>query len=320
MTKTYKSAILLTISGICTMGYLNAQGPTRSEVAASILFSDFETVGYTTTEFLSTTFAKTAESGDSTANMAQPFVELIDGLKALGPNSIKQVEKTYNGFLVGAKDFAPPQGIGAVTSHKCYVGTLKDGPSTNLGPYFHQAVEEVIDARQVWTWSIPAAEGALGPSKFYAAQIGASYFLMTNNREDFLEMANKLASGTTSKPASANVRAWSIFNKYEYWVYRSLSRPNGTRSGKTTTVDELSPDVTAIAFFADVKARKGFVRVFSSDTTMKVVPNLLPTSEVARLTPIENGTWQATIPLSKDEAASEALFRVFYNLGFGGYI
>src|SRR5271169_2442165 len=78
----------------------------------------------------------------------------------------------------------------------------------------------------------------------------------------------------------------------------------------------LTRDVIALTFFADIDKREAFIRVFSSDRSMRTVPTVLPEAELYRLQPKEAGIWQATIPLSKDEEGSNTLFRVFYHFGF----
>lgn len=183
---------------------------------------------------------------------------------------------------------------------------------------FRRASLESIGGRQVWSWSISPTEGSSEPRRFYAAQIGDSYLLLTNNRDDFLEMVNILTS-ETFRQIPIGISGWDTFSTYGYWMYRSLRKGVGIDPG-TASMTDLTPDVTALFFCADVGTRKGLIRVFSADESMKTVPKIRPAPQLGRLKPQGTGIWQATIPLSKDEAASEALFHVFNDLGFGGNI
>ncbi len=89
-----------------------------------------------------------------------------------------------------------------------------------------------------------------------------------------------------------------------------------TLAGNSRT-NAFSPDVIALMFFADVDQRESFLRVLSSDTSMKTIPRVLPDSVPNKLQPQGEGFWQASLPLSKDEIDNETMFQLFYSLGFG---
>lgn len=284
--------------------------------AALVLLKQFETVAYTRTAFLSSSDTLSPNEVDSAADLRLPFLELIGALKVLGPDASRDLETSYSAVLVGAKDFVGPKGLGAVTSRKCYVGILEGGAQPNVEPDFRQASHESIGGRQVWTWSTGPSEGASKPNEFYAAQISNSYFLMTNNREDFQEAANALASVQAFKPTLIGVPGWETFSKYGYWAHRSIHR-NGAISSAAAGIHDLTPDLMTLTFFADVDRKESFLRVFSSDKSTETAPKVLPQSELKRLQPLGGGVWQAAIPLSKDEAGFDLLFEVFFRFGFG---
>ena len=123
--------------------------------ATSVLFNRFETVVYTRTDFLSRTSGHNSNYVDSAIRLRLPFLELLGGLKVLGTDAASVVLDKYSAALVGAKDFAPPVGLGMVSSRKCYIAILNSGDQPNIEPTFHQAAYELIDGRQVWTWSAP---------------------------------------------------------------------------------------------------------------------------------------------------------------------
>jgi hypothetical protein len=285
--------------------------------AASVLFKRFETVAYARTDFLSNLDIRNfGEDVDSLGDLRFPFIELIGGLHGLGPNAGRDVGKGYSAFLAGAKDFAGPEGLGMVSSRTCYIGMVEGGAQPDIEPDFRQASYESIDGRQVWTWSMPPYEGYPRPTKFYAAQIAGSYFVMTNNREDFQEAVNALTSAENSESASISAPGWETFSAHKYWVYR-LFRRSGVVNSDAAGIRDLTPDVIALTFFADVDKRESFLRVLSSDKSVKTAPKIFRAAELNHFQPLEPGIWQATIPLSKDEAGFDALFEVFYRFGFG---
>ena len=139
---------------------------------------------------------------------------------------------------------------------------------------------------------------------------------MTNNRQDFQEVASALTLSGSSRIDSIEVRGWDTFKAHKYWAYRLLRR-DGVVDSDASASTSLSADVVALTFFADVDQRESFMQVFSSDTTMKTMPRVLPESVPNKLQPQGAGIWQVSLPLSKNDADNNALFQLFYSLGFG---
>jgi hypothetical protein len=281
--------------------------------AASALFSQFETVGYSTSDFLLTPLASAANSEN---DLRFPFLMLIGSLRFLGPSTERDVESSYSSFYAGARDFLGPEGIGMVSSHDCFIGILKGNARPELEKDFQGATREVLDGRQVWTWSLPPYDGYPRPTKFYASQIGGSYFVLANNAKEFQETVRALTVGAGAASPSISVTGWETFGKYKYWVYR-LVRRGGSVDPRVTGINILTPDISALAFYSDVDSGVGTLSVFSSDTTMKAKPNVLPDAALYRLQPKAAGVWQATLPLSKDGLGLDVLYRVYYFFGFG---
>jgi hypothetical protein len=284
--------------------------------AASALFNNFETVVYTRTDFISRTGGKNYDYVDSLTGLRLPFLELVGGLKVLGLDTASEVLAKYSAVLVGAKDFAPPEGLGMVSSHKCYIGILDSGDQPSIEAVFRKAAVEFIEGKPVWTWPAPPYEGHPKPTTFYAAQIAHNYFLMTNDRQDFQAVASILILAGSSSADSVEVRGWETFKAHKYWAYRLVNR-DGVVNSNASTTGSLNADVIALTFFADVDQREGSLQVFSSDSDMKTTPRVLPEGAPNKLQPQGAGIWQASLPLSKNEVDSNVMFQLFYSLGFG---
>lgn len=315
-----QTCIAAAILSLSLLGGQTGQAQANEEErAASVLFEQYETVASTRGDlFTSLSSYNQMKDVDSVAVLGLPFVDFMGALKALGPSAAADLEMKYSVILVGAKDFRPPQGIGAFVSTKCYIGILKDGPQPNVEPDFHHASLETMDGRRVWTWSIPPAEGASQPGKFYAAQIAGSYLLMANDPQGFQAAAEALTSSQPSKPIQLRVPGWDTFSRYGYWADRPLRQDRVVKSSDAG-IDVLR-DVIAITFFADLGKRESFVRVVSSDKSMKTMPKLFPEFALMQLRSGDAGTWQAELHLSKEQVANDATFQVFSYLGFGGII
>lgn len=83
--------------------------------------------------------------------------------------------------------------LGGVSYRTCHIAILRRGAEQRIAREFSKVEAAPIDARTISTWSIPPSEGYKTPVNFYAAVATGSFFVLTNNREDFEEVANALA-------------------------------------------------------------------------------------------------------------------------------
>ena len=131
-----------------------AATPTETR-AASALFKLHETVVYTKTDFLVKLGALNFNTYDSEINLRLPFVYLVGGLNALGPNALSDLAKSYRSVLAGAKDFGADDvansktGLGLIGSHYSYIGILEGSAEPNIETDFRKASYESIEGRQV---------------------------------------------------------------------------------------------------------------------------------------------------------------------------
>jgi hypothetical protein len=319
MTNSHKryAAVTLTFLILLTPVIIKAQ--TDSEVrAASILFQNFETVAYTKTDFLHHAEAHDRNFVANENALRLPFLELLGSLKAnvIAPNTTQDFEKYYPAVLVGSKNFVGPEGLGMVSANRCYIGVLNDETEPNLEPDLHRVAYELIGGRQVWTWSVPPYEGYSRPTIFYAAQIGREYLLVTNNKRDFETTAKALASALDSKPSIIGLPGWETFSTYKYWIHRSVQR-SGSISPDASGIKSMGEDVVGLTFFADLDLKESYLQVFSSNSNMKVAPQILSGTEIRGFQASGAGVWKTSISLSKNTVGDDPLLNVFFLMGFG---
>jgi hypothetical protein len=311
------AAGIVAFSSLC---YMTGHAQTSQEIrAASALFEQYETVAYARADLSAGSDTNGPLHVDSVVNLKLPFEELIAAIHILGPTTAADLRNGYGSVLMGAKDFVPPKGIGAVRSRKCYIGVLEGRVQPNIEADFGNTSHELIGGRRVWTWSTRSSNETPSPTEYYAAQIANSYFVMTNNPQDFEQIVRAITSGESSKSAPTGVFGWETFSTHKYWMSRLLRR-DGVASPIAAGIKELSPDLAALVFIADVDQRRGSLMVLSSDRAMKTVPSVFLDSESNRLQPLGSGIWQTTIPLTNDQAGFNTLFRVFYSFGFGAFL
>ena len=274
----------------------------------SILLKQYETVVYAQSAILSST--------NVGQTLALPFNELVDALNAIQPGAVSNLQLHYSGLFVGAKDFTMPEGLGAVSSHRCYIAMPEDGIPADGNLIFRKAKQASIAGRQVWTWETPPYEGHPKPTDYYAAKIENGLVVVTNDRQDFFAAASDLISSSALDAPALNTPGWKGLIAHNYWIYRAFRRD---RVIDRTAAASAGPaaNVEALAFGADFDTGSGVIQVISSDQNMTHIPKLLAPSESTQMRPAGLGVWQATIPLSKNQETTNALFQLFYYLGFG---
>ena len=222
---------------------LQAQlSPEAKEVAAAVS-TQFETVGYVTTDFLDVDL----NTGMSPRYLATalplrwPFMVLLAGLKGLDPDSVAAVEKNYSAFVAGANNFVPLHGLGMAGSSQCFVGISQGVDQPDVDSYFKRANLEQITGVETWTWLLSAGEAYPHKQiKFYAAQVGHSlevcdtvplakgqeYAPINSNPFIGLNVQLKLGSATLTIPDS--------LTSHSLWLYRFIVQrtdPGGALDG-----------------------------------------------------------------------------------------
>lgn len=308
----YTFVALLAFSTSCEMSAF-AQSPACTR-AATLLIGMHETIAYSDASFISRMHAAGLTEGSENI-MKLPFVELMGGLASLDEDTARDVERRYSGFIVGASDFVAPEGLGAVRSRTSYIGIIASGEQPDIGSDFSLAAQTAIAGRQAWTWSAPPYEGHSQPTVFYAAQIGSSYFLMTDNRADFANLAQALSSPALLNLQAPKVFSWENFSSHQYWIYRRFRRGSGVTDAAGMT--NLTNDVDVLTFSADFDNRLSAIRVHSNDAAMSNAPKVLPDTELGRFRQAGSGVWEASVPLTDDAAGRKSMVRLFYTFGFG---
>jgi hypothetical protein len=320
MKQTRMRPLLFVFAALSLFGLVTGHAQTDPERrAAGVLFTLFETVAYARTDIPEDSMPNGQRNVDSEDNLRLPFLELIGAVRVLGPSTALDLKSKYSSVFVGAKDFVPPSGIGAVGSRKCYIGISKEVAQSNVARDFGGVPSETIDGRLVWTWTVPPSDAESAPITYYAARIEGPYLVLTNNRQDLEDVARALSSTDGAKQDSRMVVGWEALRSHQYWVCRSIRR-SGIISPEASGTKYLGPNVNAMAFLADVDKREGYIRVLTSDTSMRSAPRVLPDSELNLLKPDGPGIWLATIHMSKDALGYKTLFQIFDSFGFGAIL
>lgn len=322
MTARWMHCLAVTVVVLYSFGYLRAEPEAASRArAAGVLFQQFETVAYSSTDVLSRIDNPGLSVPNNGPNLSLPlalrlpFVQLIGGLRSLGHNAMPELLKNYSGVLAGAKGFTPPDGIGMFSSQDCYIGILRPNGHSIIDSDVSASRYESIDGNRVWTWSAPPYEGYPQPTTFYITEIEHAYLVMANNLDAFRETLRELSIGNTKE--RTKVGNWEAPpNDDKYWVYRSIRSSEATHSADPTGAVRQTATVT-LRFALDAETMTGHVEADSLDEDFKTNLNRLPASEVLHYEPKGTGIWQAAIPLSKDPATTTALYTVFSLFGFG---
>jgi len=295
----------------CSRSYADE---TTQKQASALLLQRYETVVSARSKVLSRLHFDHPEQDLGRKHLGLPFIYLMGGLKAVGPNTLAAVEGASDTVLTGAKDFVRPEGLGMVSARTCTIATLAPGAAQALAPEFSKVKVESLDGRPVWTWSIPPSEGYKTATNFYAAIVTNSFFMLANNEQDFRETANALANGKVqgSLPGSPD---FTSLRTHPYWAYRTIQRNEGT-DALASGLSRLPVSAVALELFTEFDDGSLFLNVLVPNNPSGSPPAGLPSSELIHFQQARAGVWQAVISLTTNQTAA-AIFQVLSCFGYG---
>lgn len=328
MTSSTRVGVLHILLVIVLLGCARVQSADRTyqTLAAAALFEQFETVAYSSANLLSDSRDYYRLPTQVRSPLRLPFYFFLSSLDSLGGKAKTDVLGSADAVLVGAKDFRPPDGLGPVRSQRCYIVVLRRRSAFNLRKYFRQEPVSTTGGVPTWNWSVKLGEfGELDPrpSSLYAAQIGNSYLLVSNNLKELQVMAGRLSSQNPDGRILGEIRDWQIVSQHEVWGYR--------RYRHTEVVDKtaagmayVTPEAQALIFMFDREKNSFTLRLFCVPGEERTPANINATGLFGRLKWFSGGVWERTVPLVGDfvdpEETLERLSAVMGMLGFGFYV
>src|SRR5258708_10230866 len=310
--------VLFTAAAILLSGCHQGMASSNQSPVASILTEQFETVFYANADLLKGSAGYKELSAKNANSLHAPFSVLISGLQSLGDQVPVRAFEAADAVFVGAKDFQPPEGFGAVRSQFCFVVAFRDGNRFDFSRVAKTSslISSVGDG--IWTWETKPMEGQPGPPKFFAIQISRAYLLVSNNLATLRAIAGELTtSNHTPLQVPNGIPDWKSLSKHDLWGYRRyrLNEVHNKEAAGTTVVTSTA---TSLSFFADAGKKVVVLRLFASDgsTAEKMNAHM-------RLPPfksVDKGSWETTIPLSDDEASVEQVLIAMWLFGFGIYL
>ena len=293
----------------------------RESRAAAILFDQFETVFYSKSNLLSGSPARPQLLTRDAKYMRFPFAYLLQGLDSLGSHASDTFLQKSEAVLVGAKDFRPPAGLGAVRSKRCYVIILDNHAVFDLSNYFHQAPVASVASSPLWNWTTTIGEFGEDdprPSSLFAIQVASSYLVVSNDLAELKAVAGKLADGSDNPRVLSDLRDWGFVSDHKVWGYRRY-RHDDVADRMAAGMSDVSPGAKALIFFADLDKKTATIRLLCSISDERTVAKM---NARAMFPPFKSSgpeIWERTVPLSGDEDSFEQMFAVIGLFGFAVY-
>jgi hypothetical protein len=288
--------------------------------AAAVLLNRYETVVSARSRVLSQLHPGNPNQEIGSKSLSLAFIYLMAGLKAVGPNTLSAVEGGSDVVLTGAKDFTAPEGLGGVSYRTCQIAILTVGAEPTIAHEFSKVEAAPLDGRMVWTWSVPPSDGYRTPTNFYAAVVTSSLFVLTNNRDDFRDVANALTKGTapTDLPGGRDLTA---LRTHGYWAYRAIRRPEGVDT-LASGLRGLPASAVALELFTEYDDGKLFFSILVPDDRSGAAPTGLPSSESIHFQRAGPGLWQAAIDLNAltPRQKTAAVFQLMSHFGYGVFL
>jgi hypothetical protein len=271
---------------------------TNETHAAAALFQDSETVFRTASNLLSD-----SANGGGEAFVTEPFNYLTAGLGAIQGRARADITENSEAVLLGAKDFQPPLGLGRVRSTWCYIVVLRSGNSLDLSKYFEKVeAAQAAAGAPVWHWSAKLQEfGEDDPrlSSLFAAEIGQSYVLVSNNLQELLIISRHLASADGDESVLAEIRDWNDVKQHELWGYRKYRADSLAGFSRIIGTAGVTSAAKALIVFVDLKKHMCVLRLRSSRGEDPTPKNISATYSIPPLKSIGPGLWEAAFPLSE---------------------
>jgi hypothetical protein len=288
---------------------------TQQQRAASVLLTEFETIGSTKSDFLLDSESRMHTHFIPSENSLRwPFMGWLGALRDLGPDTAAKVEPLYGTVTVGAKYFHLPRrpdgkgvSIGMFTSDATYIA-ISNGGAANLAPCFEKASTVAVRGRPAWTWTADPYEGHPDKTTYYAQQTGP-YLVLSNSRSDFEAVLTDLASDKQLQPPPD----WETMNAHPYWLYRDMNSKGNNQLDLGMIVS-----ISITTDLADGPKGGDFtVRVVDGDITMQRKPQFVPKADQDKFVAAgPPGVWEATLPLTLEES-NNTLVSLIYWVGFG---
>lgn len=240
-----------------------AAGNEESRDAAA-LFGEYETVFYTNTDLSSRFSSFKGLSRQTAGALSVPFGDLIYGLDSLDPYASADMLAKSEAVLMGGKGFIPPEGEGeAQVLHFCYIVDFGTKGRPDFRRYAAKAHKASVTGEPVWSWQVHSPEPRGQDVAYYAAQVGDSYLLVSNDLGELPAITKKLTSSDDASTTLSGIRDWVILSQHEYWGYRRV-RHDGVVEKDAARLEFTIPGAQTaetVIMFADIKKKSATVRV-----------------------------------------------------------
>jgi hypothetical protein len=310
--------VLFTAAAILLSGCHRGMASSNQSQAASILTEQFETVFYAQAGLLKGSAGYKELPAKNANSLRVPFSDLIGGLQSLGAQVPIEVFEAANAVLVGAKDFQPPKGLGAVRSQFCFVVAFRDGSQVDISRVAKTSSSISSLGDGIWTWETKPTEGQSGPQKFFAVQRSRDYLLVSNDLATLRAIAGGLATlNRTPFQVPNGISDWKTLSGHDLWGHRRY-RQNEVHDKNAAGTTDVTPTATSLLFFVDADKKAAALRLFASDGSTAEKMNA--SRKLPLLRPVGTNSWEANISLSDDEVSVERVLSAMWLFGFGIYL
>jgi hypothetical protein len=290
------------------------------EDVTDMLVQQFETVFVTDGKLLS---AESSRRG-TPAQVLMPFAGLIravgerTSLAAYGllhPGTVEYV-------AVGAKNFRPPVGLGAVLSDTCYVLRLSKKGSVDLQRSPPGPMVPGSAGPPVWSWRADTDDQT--SAVFYISQPLRDYIIVANNLEDLLRTHAHITEGrarqnNTRHLLNAHPKRLQI-RRAPVWGYRAYRHGVSTDSKQASGLLEAGASARTLIFFANPEIHRAWLELTLAEDSEDAVAGLRRLRPLLAFERSRAGVWEAPVPLGSSAAEQERLFVAMSLFGFGVYL
>ena len=313
-----KASVALVLTLGLASGCARASFDAKTEIAASALFADFETVSKAKVSRLP--FHLVGDQGPHAEIMLfRPFSYLFSALDSLGDSTAEELIAQTDVVIGGAGHFRAPTGLGAVSSRNCYILLVK--PGLDLARYTARPATEKWRGAPLWKWTAALGEYGEGDSRsstIFALQYG-SYVLISNDAERIVRVAEHVVADEDATKGATIPAEWPELSRSDYWVYRRY-RFGDVTDPMAAGVDGVRKDAVALMFITQRDGKAGILRLASASPVARQAEVLIEQQPFPHLSPVTPHSWEATLATTGGEQSWTTLFFAMGLMGFAVYL
>ena len=250
--------------------------------------------------------------------LSRPYHLLIAGLKSSDKHVLGKLSNGNAKVLLGARNFRPPQGLGMIVAHYCYVLIYDDSQVPDWNRVFAGSIKVRAEGKLWWKWSAKLnefGEEDRRESTFFATKGDGPYILITNTLSQLKTLVGidaQIKNTSGGQNAEGDLKT---LLEHRMWGWRDLQL---TQNDSLDIVPQcILSNFDRLAFYTDFAGNNYYTRVTTKADNTDYPPCFVKSPSTAPFVHRRKNMWESQDEFANDLNDSK-LRSVIVLLGFGG--